>query len=204
MMSAAPAWDMAPEESAHDWAWRMSLASPEDSARGLFFQGVLKSIRALGDEALEQRCARAGGQSRFVDFFSYPIRSHLQLLATAMPTLAARHGDAKQALWLLGHCVAMDFLGSEAGRTMQVLVRGDAKRLMNNLPKTYQVVVTGERGVEWLGPQWCRLTMRRDFLPTVFHEGMLVAMLEQLKAHEVKVVGRQTGPLDSEYDISWQ
>ena len=36
---------------------------------------------------------------------------------------------------------------------MQVLVRGEPKRLVNNLPSTYQVAVTGERSVKWLGPQ---------------------------------------------------
>jgi uncharacterized protein (TIGR02265 family) len=33
---------------------------------------------------------------------------------------------------------------------------------------------------------------------------MLVAMLERLNASKVKVVGRQTDLLESEYDISWQ
>ncbi len=182
----------------------MALATSEDAVRGLFSQSVLKSIRALGDEALARRCAIACGQERFVEYFNYPVRLHLQMISAAMPVLAARHGDADQALWLLGHCVAMDFLDSEAGRTMQVLVRGEAKRLVNNLPSTYQVAVTGERSVKWLGPQSCRFLMTRDFMPASFHEGMLVAMLERLKASKVKVVGRQTGLLDSEYDISWQ
>ncbi len=182
----------------------MALATPDDMARGLFLQGVLKAMRALGDESLVSRCTAVCGQKRFSDFFNYPIRLHLQMLDVAMPALTARYGDVEQALWLLGHCVAMDFLESEAGRTMQVLVRGEPKRLVNNLPSTYRVSVNGERSVKWLGPQCCRLTMTRDFMPPAFHEGQLVAMLERLNASEIKVVGRQTGMLDSEYDISWQ
>jgi uncharacterized protein (TIGR02265 family) len=215
MSSAAAAWSVVPRDEARqwgvepaaedrEWASRMDLATSEDIARGLFSQSVLKSLRVLGDEELARRSARVCGQERFVEFFNYPIRVLLQMLSTAMPALAQRHGDAEQALWLLGHCAAMDFLESESGRTLQVLVRGEPKRLVNNLPWAYQVAMTGERSVKWLGPQSCRFTMQRDFLPAAFHEGMLVAMLERLNASTVKVVGRQTGRLESEFDISWQ
>ncbi len=204
MSSAAIAWSVTPRDGGQFWGQRMALVGSEDIARGLFVQSVLKSIRTLGDEALEKRCSSACGQARFFDFFNYPIRLHLQMLSAAMPTLAVRHTDVEQALWLMGHCVATDFLESEAGRTVQVLVRGEPKRLVNNLPLTYRMSVTGERSVKWLGPQCCRFTMRRDFMPSSFHEGMLVAMLERLNASKVKVVGYQTDVLESEYDISLQ
>lgn len=204
MSIAAISWSVSPRDGGQFWGQRMALATSEDMARGLFLQSALKAVRELGDEALEKRCVSACGQARFFDFFNYPIRQHLQMLSAAMPSLAARHGDVEQALWLMGHCVAMDFLESEAGRTMQVLVRGEAKRLVNNLPSTYQVSVTGVRSVKWTGPQCCRFSMKRDFLPAAFHEGMLVAMLERMDASKVKVVGRQVDVLDSEYDISWQ
>ncbi|HLM48290.1 MAG TPA: TIGR02265 family protein [Myxococcaceae bacterium] len=215
MSSAAAAWSVVPRDEAQQWGaeplvqgqeWgrRMALATSEDVARGLFSQSVLKALRALGDEELAHRSALACGQERFVEFFNYPIRVLLQMLSTAMPVLAERHGQADHALWLLGHCAAMDFLESESGRALQVLVRGEPKRLVSHLPWAYQVAVTGERSVKWLGPQCCRFSMQRDFLPAAFHEGMLVAMLERLNASKVKVVGRQTGRLDSEYDLSWQ
>jgi uncharacterized protein (TIGR02265 family) len=182
----------------------MALATAEDSVRGLFLQSALKSIREIGDEELARRCSSSCEQGRFADFFDYPLRLLLQIFSIAMPALTVRHGAAEQSLWLLGHCMAMDFLESEAGRTMQVLVRGEAKRLVGNLPWTYQVSMSGERSVTWLGAQCCRLTMERDFMPPAFHEGMLVAMLERLNATKIEVRGRQTGLLGSEYDISWQ
>ncbi|PTL84146.1 TIGR02265 family protein [Vitiosangium sp. GDMCC 1.1324] len=204
MSIAAIAWSVTPRDGGQFWGQRMALTSAEDVARGFFVQGALKAIRELGDESLVTRCTSASGQSRFFDFFSYPIRLQLQMLSAAMPALAARHGDVDQALWLMGHCVAMDFLESEAGRTVQVLVRGETKRLVNNLALTYRMSLTGERQVKWTGPQCCRFTMKRDFLPVSFHEGMLVAMLERMNASKVKVVGHQMDVLDSEYDISWQ
>jgi uncharacterized protein (TIGR02265 family) len=211
MNSAAVVWNGEPawsnvesREVELDWGQRMALATAEDTARGLFLQSVLKAIRAIGDEELARRCSLACGQGRFADFFNYPLRVLLQMFSTAMPVLAERHGAAQQSLWLLGHCVAMDFLESEAGRTMQVLVRGEARRMVTNLPWTYQVSVSGERSVEWVAPQACRFTMDRDFLPPAFHEGMLVAMLERLHATQIQVHGRRKGLLGGEYDISWQ
>ena len=93
-----------------------ALATSDDMARGLFFQGVLKAIRALGDEALAARCAAACGQSWFCDFFNYPIRLFQDLVDTALPPLMERHGEESFTLWLMGHCVATDFLDSQAGK----------------------------------------------------------------------------------------
>ncbi|MGZ3457039.1 MAG: TIGR02265 family protein [Archangium sp.] len=204
MSSTAMAWNVTPRDGGQFWGQRMALASAEDIVRGLYLQSVLKAIRALGDEALVTRCTASCGQARFFDFFNYPVRLQLQMMSLVMPALTARHEEAERALWLMGHCVAMDFLESEAGRTVQVLVRGEPKRLVNHLPLTYRMSVTGERSVKWTGPQCCRFTMKRDFMPSSFHEGLLVAMLERLGASKVKVLGRQTDVLESEYDISWQ
>ena len=179
-------------------------ATPEDTARGLLLRGTLTAIRALGDEALRARCAAVCGQATFFDYFNYPQRLLLQMLATALPPLVARHGDGEHTLWLLGNCVAMDFLESDAGRTLQVLVRGETKRLVNHLPSAYQVALSGERSMRWVGPQRCRLVMRRDLLPASFHEGFLVGLLERTQAPRLQVEGCCTGPLDSEYDISWR
>src|SRR3712207_5103583 len=105
MSSAAMAWSVTTRDGGQFWGQRMALADSEDIARGLFLQSVLKSIRALGDESLEKRAAAACGQSRFFDFFNYPVRLQLQMLSAAMPELAARHTDVEQTLWLMGHCV---------------------------------------------------------------------------------------------------
>ena len=182
---------------------RLGLVGPEDRARGLFFQGVLRAVQVLGDESLRARCAAVCGPARFFDFFHYPLRLFLQLVDTALPPLAARHGDEEHALWLMGHCVATDFLASPAGQAMRVLVRGEARRLVQHLPSTYQVSVDGTRSVEWLGPRHCRVHMARDFLPVAFHEGMLVALLERMDTLGIHVMGARTDVLKSEYDISW-
>jgi len=46
---------------------RSRLATPADTARGLFFSGLLSSIKVLGDEALAKRCLEASGQTRFIE-----------------------------------------------------------------------------------------------------------------------------------------
>jgi uncharacterized protein (TIGR02265 family) len=186
------------------WAPRLMWATPEDTVRGLFLRGTLTAIRALGDESLRAHCAAVCGQSTFFDYFNYPLRVLLQMLATAAPSLVARHGGGEHTLWLLGNCVAMDFLESDAGRILRVLVRGETKRWVNHLSSAYQVALGGERSVRWVGPQRCRLMMRRDFLPSSFHEGFLVGLLDPTDAHRLQVEGYSTGPLESEYDISWR
>jgi len=197
--SRAPSW--AQESS---WTPRLALTTSEDLVRGSFLQSGLRAVRALGDESLVEHCAGACGQSTFFEFFNYPASVLVRMLSTAVPSLARRHGDVEHALWLLGNCVGMDFLQSEAGRVMSMLMRGEARRLMNHLPAAYLMSLTGTRTVQWLGAQHCRLVMARDFLPPSFHEGLLVSLLDGMNTQRPHVEGFQTGLLASEYDISWR
>jgi len=199
LFSRGSSWE---EESS--WTPRLALTTSEDMVRGLFLQSGLRAIRALGDESLVARCSSVCGQSSFFDFFNYPASVLVRMLSTAVPPLARRHGEVEHALWLMGNCVGMDFLESESGRAMLMLMRGEAKRLMNHLPAAYQMSLTGTRSIQWLGPQHCRLVMTRDFLPASFHEGLLVSLMERMNPHRLHVEGLQTGLLDSEYDISWR
>ncbi len=41
-------------------------------------------------------------------------------------------------------------------------------------------------------------------MPPPFMEGVLQALVENTGARNVRVVGRQTGTLDGEYELSWE
>lgn len=184
---------------------RQSLATPTDTLRGMFLRGTLEAIRELGDEALVERCREACAHEDFVDLFSYPVRLHLQMMSVALEALAARHGGGEQALRLLGRKALEDFLASKSGKMLLVVGGGEASRLLNNAPTGYRVSTSyGEHSLRWLGPTSCRWTMKRQFMPPPFEEGILSGLLENTRARNVRVVGRQTGVLDSEYDISWE
>ena len=73
-----------------DWQQRLSHAAPSDTARGLFFNGVLDAVRTFGGEALVKRCLEACGQERFLDFYSYPVSMQLRIISAAMQTLEKR------------------------------------------------------------------------------------------------------------------
>ena len=71
---------------------------PQDTARGLFLNGMLKAIRTLGGEAVAKRCLEASGQEQLVDVFNYPATLQLQFLSIAMPSLLARCASYDMAL----------------------------------------------------------------------------------------------------------
>ena len=201
-------WSEAPVEAgtwARDLVRRQSLATPTDTLRGMFLRGTLESIQELGDEALVERCREACAHEDFVELFSYPVRLQLQLMSVALEALAARHGSCEQALRLLGRKAVGDFLASKSGKMLLVLGGGEASRLLLNAPTGYRVSTSyGEHSLRWLGPTSCRWTMKRQFMPPPFEEGLLAGLLENTRARNVRVVGRQTDVLDSEYDISWE
>lgn len=186
-------------------ARRQALATPADTVRGMFLRGTLEALRELGDGALVERCREVSAREEFVELFSYPVRLYLQMMTVAMEALAERHGGCEQALRLLGRKALKDFLASKSGKMLLVVGGGEASRLLNNAPTGYRVSTSyGEHSLRWMGPASCRWTMKRQFMPPPFEEAILAGLLENTRARNVQVVGRQTDVLDSEYDITWE
>ena len=96
----------------------MCLATSEDTIRGMLFNGTLEVLGSVGDGSLVKRCVEECGESRFLDFFSYPVRMHCQMVSTALPVLAEQYGDSEEALRQLGRLVAHRFLRVGAGKVM--------------------------------------------------------------------------------------
>jgi len=194
----APEWQVELEQ-------RLTLATPNDVVRGLFFNSMLELVRRLGDEATMERCLEASGRQRFLDFFNYPVSSLLRLTYTAGHELGPRYGGFDGALRQLGQQAMRDFLGSLMGRTLRHLAGQDTRTLMSNIQNIYRMTLSyGTRQLVWDGPRRGRLILQRNFIPFPYHEGGLRTTLDQMKAQNVKVVGQQTGPLDSEYAFSWE
>jgi uncharacterized protein (TIGR02265 family) len=184
---------------------RCHLATPADTARGLFFNGLLSGIAALGDKALVNRCMEASGQTRFVEFFSYPISLYLKMISCALQSLEKRYGSGEEALRQIGVHATKSYLGSTMGRAFLLVGAGSPKSLVGALPSAYSVSTTfGERRVEWTSHQSGRLIGRRELLPYPFHEGVLLAMLEAAGAQNVRARGRATSELDCECEFSWE
>ncbi|ATB51403.1 DUF2378 family protein [Corallococcus macrosporus] len=190
---------------ARDLEARLALATKDDMARGLFFNGVVSAVRTLGGDAAVERCLAASGESRFIDFFNYPVAAFLKMSFTAAQVMSAEHGGFEGALRRMGVVATTDFLSSAAGKTLLLLASDSPKRLVGNLHSGYRAAVSyGERGVKWTGDTSGIFMMKRDFMPPAYHEGTLQAVIEAVGGKQVQVHGRQTGPLDTEYTLSWQ
>lgn len=187
-----------------DWAVRRMAATELDTARGMFFLGVLESVRTGVGEEAAAACRAATEERRFVGFFNYPVASFLKLAQAASRVLAPRWGGDDEALRQMGMQATRSFLESAVGRTFLLLAAGDPRKLVTNLPSGYQMAVSyGDRSVEWKGDVDALFVMRRDFMPAPYHEGVLREVLTMVGARNPTVHGRKLGLLDTEYLISW-
>jgi uncharacterized protein (TIGR02265 family) len=187
-----------------DFARRISLATPADTARGVFCMGLLKAMEDLGGAEAARRCLQVSGETAFVELFSYPIATYLRMVTTAVQLLAAKYGDIEESLRQIGRRAAADFRESSAGRALGVMHAGDARRLLDCLPVVYRIALSfGMYELSWVAPAHAHFGVKRTFIPYPFHEGVLLELLEKTKVLRLKVRGHQTAALDSEYDVSW-
>jgi uncharacterized protein (TIGR02265 family) len=198
-------WPRALSGSNDDLARRLAMASPSDTTRGMFLRATLDAVRVLGDEEAVRGCQCASGEEKLVDFFIYPVTAHLRMVFASARLLESRYGGFDEALRALGYKAAQCFLASASGLMLQLLAGGDAKRLLANLPSAYRATVNfGERSVLWTGPTRGQLTMRHEFMPAAFHEGLLMGVMGKARARGARVHGYQLSTLESDYDISWE
>ncbi len=139
-----------------DYERRIALATPGDTARGLFFNGVLAAVVTFGGEPALKRCHSLLNdkrfERRFIDFSSYPVSDFLRMALAATQVLSAQLGGAETTQRRLGMQATRDFLGSMAGRTLLLLSGSSPKRVIGNLASGYRSAVSyGERTVTLLG-----------------------------------------------------
>jgi uncharacterized protein (TIGR02265 family) len=183
----------------------LALARPEDTARGMFFNGAVDAVRVLAGEEVAQRCRETSGERKHVDFFSYPVSSFLKMCQAAVREVGPKLGGCEQVLRKIGEQSTRDFLSSMAGKTALLLAGNNVKRLLAQVPSSYRAAVSyGERTILWTGETSGRFTIHHDFMPPAYHEGVLRGVLAAVGVKNIRVRGRLTGPLDSEYEISWE
>jgi uncharacterized protein (TIGR02265 family) len=193
------------QDSREDLEQRVALATASDMVRGASLLGMLEAVKARVGEAGARQCLEVGGEARFVEFFNYPVGPYLRMNEVAARVLAPECGGWEEAQRLLGRRATVDMMRSAAGRALQLVSRGETRRLVSSLPAAYRAVVNyGERSVVWEGPSRGRVIMRRDFMPCAFHEGVLRAVLEGMKVEGVEVRGLRMGVLDAEYLLTWE
>lgn len=184
---------------------RLSSMPVHHSMRGLFFNSVLEVVRQLGDEHAVSECLKTCGETKYLDFFSYPTSAYVQLLYTAARLLSPRYGSFEAALRAMGSRTITKFLASAAGKALQLVVDRNPQRLLNNIPVVHRMVLKGgECSMNWVGPTGGLLTIQRISAPAPFIEGALQTVFDATNVRGAKVGSRQTGPLDVEFDITWE
>jgi uncharacterized protein (TIGR02265 family) len=184
----------------------LALATPGDTARGMFFNGALEVVRKLGGEEVAQLCRAATGESKHLDFFNYPVATFLKLCLTAVTVVGSQLGGCEGTLRLIGEQSAKDFLSSMAGKTLLLLAGQNVKRILTQVPSAYGTAVSyGERTLtchtyEKSG----HFVIKNDFLPQAYHEGILRGVLSTAGTRSSWVRGQTTGLLDSEYEFFWE
>jgi uncharacterized protein (TIGR02265 family) len=192
--------------------WRLGLIEAHNQhsgdvlhSRGVVFNSVLEVVRQLGDEHAVERCLQAAGEPRFMDFFNYPYSSLVKMTYAAGWVLSDRYGGFDKALWRMGSQAASSFYSSAAGRAVLMLGQGGPTRMIDTIVNAFQMVVKGaEVSTLLTGPKSAILIYKRDFLPRPYLEAGLVSTFTAAKVKGMKVNVRPTGPLDTEYDLSWE
>ncbi|NBD09746.1 MULTISPECIES: TIGR02265 family protein [Corallococcus] len=194
----------ADESAAWHLRERCLAATPEDGARGMFFQGVVGVVGFLQGEAAGARCLEASGLENLNAAELYPVTRFLAMASEATRLLRPQLGDWAQSLRYIGTQATVDFLASMFGRELMQAARRNPRLLLQHLADGYRTAVSyGDRSVLWTGDHSARFVMRRDFMPAPYHEGVLVGALEAVGATDIQVHGRQLSLLDTEYDVSW-
>jgi uncharacterized protein (TIGR02265 family) len=183
---------------------RVAAATPNDTVRGLVFNGTFSVLRELGGEGAARECDPLGTGSR-IDFFSYPVVDYLNLAWAAADHLEAPLGGVDQAFHRIGHRALTTVFSSMLGRTLLAMASGDVARLLSQMPNAYRATVSyGECTSDFPEARHFRMAAKHSFLVPPFHCGMLTAAIEMMGGRNVNAVGRQTGFLEAEYDCTWE
>ncbi|MBL8910829.1 MAG: DUF2378 family protein [Archangium sp.] len=205
-----------------DLAARLALANPEDTCKGMFFNGLFRAVVRQGGTPASDTLRHVGRGQKFVDFFNYPIADFLPMAwhAAAVAGGGSDSTALERGIRSLGRQATDDFLSTAVGKTLLMLAGSDPRRLMASLASGYKTAVSyGVRALEWKGRMVseasaggphgnsqtrCLFTMRRDFMPHPYHEGVLLQVLTTVGARGVQVKGTRVGLLDTDYEVSWE
>jgi uncharacterized protein (TIGR02265 family) len=190
--------------SEEELQWRLSYAQPQDKTVGVFFLNVLESVRHLESEEAVKRCMEVSGEEKFLEYFSYPLSTLLKMIYTAARLLSGKYGGFDKALWQMGYQAAAGFYKSTSGRLLMMLNLGRPRQVIENMPSTAKTTWKDiEVTTKMTGPTSGIIVFKHDIIPRAYNEGAFQATFEAAQAKGIKVHARPLGPLDTEYEVSW-
>jgi uncharacterized protein (TIGR02265 family) len=207
--NAAAAPSASNGEEITDYDRRIPLANPKDTLRGLYFNGVFNAVKKVGGEQALRQCHELMGDPklsrRYIDFSSYPVVDFLKVASAGARVIAPHVGGQANALRQIGMQSVSDFFNSMVGKTLLLLSGTSPARALSNLPQGYSTSVTyGERQVTLLGENSARVSFRSDLMPPAHNEGVLMCIMQVLKAKNPQVRTYPKGMLDCDHEVSWE
>ncbi|QRK05763.1 DUF2378 family protein [Archangium violaceum] len=198
---AGGSWPIGSEE---DLRQRLALATPEDTTRGLFINGVLEAVRQLGGEPAVQHCLAQSQEKRFMDLFNYPFSRMLQVSYAGARHLSGEARSFDEVMRQMGYVSARSFTTSRMGALMLRTIFSDPRRLVDTLPVAHRMnTSSGECTVRWVGFNKALVRITRQFLPAAYTEGSLQGSFEAARVRGLTVHVHSTSLLDHEYELSW-
>lgn len=198
---AGGSWPIGSEE---DLRQRLALATPEDTTRGLFINGVLEAVRQLGGEPAVQHCLAESQEKRFMDLFNYPFARMLQVSYSGARHLSDETRSFDEVMRQMGYVSARSFAASRMGALMLRTIFSDPRRLVDTMPVAHRMnTSSGECTVRWTGFTSAVMRITRQFLPSSYTEGWLQGSFEATRVRGLTVRVHPMALLDNEYELSW-
>jgi uncharacterized protein (TIGR02265 family) len=185
---------------------RLAAATPHDTVRGVVFNAIFSVVKEHADEVAARKIDVVSGKGWRTEFFTYPVADYLNIIWNAADLLEGQLGGVDPVFYKVGARAAELIAASMLGKTLLALAAGGgARQLLTHMPGGYRATVSyGERTVTWVGEKHARYVFTHDFLVPPFHAGVLAVGAMVGGGKNVKATGRQTGPLEAVYDVTWE
>ena len=191
--------------SPEDLEQRLRLVPLGDTVRGVLFNSFLETVRQEGGAEAMERCLADMGESSFLSFFNYPVRSLLKLSYVVAWELSGKFGGFDGAMRRLGRGAVPDFFQSTVGAMMRSVAGMDAKRLISWIPIVYPAIYNhGTCKVAWTNHQSGLWSLSGTLLTPPFVESTMTHMLEPCHLTAFEARARRVGPLKTEVVFSWK
>ncbi len=183
---------------------------PDVSCRGMFFDGLLRTIRSTrGRAAADEVVAIADVPPARVPFALYPHRHFYKLYFTAARRLHPSD-SLEGAMRTVAETFYPVFRESLVGRTMAQLMGDDPMNILERLTEAYRLSVQGNaHAVERVGPRearWTAMVEPTPAYPSVF-TGIVLGTMRSHGAPDVvvEVVSHRRDPTRFAYtfQIRW-
>ena len=193
------------QSAEQDVQFRLSLATPEFTTRGILFSTILQLVEDVTqDEVAVRRCQEATGETSFVAFFQYPTRSLLMLLSVAARELSPHYGGFEEALRRIAMPSAIAFLETPVGRAALQHTGDRPQRFMLVMQTLYDVLAAYfKTEVSYPSSNTGRLVVRSSLMPLAYHEGGVLAISERMGLKLLSARARKTVDLGVELEMSW-